>query len=166
MKRFLFGAVIVGAMTGRMLAQTHSPETVVVVSCGSSVLSPLSWGFDSACGRPPWDTYFPYAGYACDPYYAGWGRTYNAPTSSIAIRQPVAPEPPAPPPLPPPAPAVVLQVHEYHWPSSGSGSGMTGYSIVSKDGRVEFATVVWVQDDALCYVKLDGDDGRAPLIFY
>ena len=136
MKGLLISAVMIGAMAGQLAAQSNDPS----------------------CGRPPWgDNKFPYWGYACDPYYASYDG-YPEPSHTITIPQVVAPQPPAPP------PPVRPEVREYHWPSSGSDTSATTFSIVSKNGRVESATVVWVQDEALCYVTLDGSQRRAPIV--
>jgi len=161
---------------GQLTAQT-SPGNVVVLSPSRVAVVQwiwnLSWWDDASCGRPQGDNKFPYWGYACDPFYArNRGYSYPTPSLTIAIPQVVAPQPPAPPPAPPPPPPLVrLVVREYHWPSSGDNASATGtntsaatYSFVSKDGQVESATAVWVQDDALCYVKPDGDHGRTPIV--
>ena len=177
MKALLIGAAMIGAFGGQLAAQASSPGNVVVPSAGGAVVVPwiwnLSWWGDPSCGRPHGDNGFPSWGYACDPLYAGnYGYSYPTPSLTIAIPQVVAPQPPAPPPAPPPPPPLVrLVVREYHWPSSGDNASATGtntsaatYSIVSRDGQVESATAVWVQDDALCYVKPDGDHGRTPIV--
>ena len=136
MKGLLIGAVMIGAMAGQLAAQSSDPS----------------------CGRPPWgDNKFPYWGYACDPYYASYDG-YPEPSHTITLPQVAAPQPPAPP------SPVRPEVREYHWPSSGSDTSATTFSIVSKNGRVESATVVWVQDDMLCYVTLDGSQRRVPIV--
>jgi hypothetical protein len=144
MKRLLIGAVMIGGMVGHLAANSI-------------------WSPEPPCGRrpePPGDNGYPSWGHACDPLYAGNnGNGYLAPSVTVAIPQVVA----APPPARPSEPPIRPEVHEYHWPSSHSDSSATAFSIVSKDGRVQSATAVWVQDDALCYVTPDGSESRMPI---
>lgn len=162
MRALLIGAVMIGAMAGQLHAQSNSPESVSVLSPGRIVLVPMAWnpiwsGDTSSCGRPHWGyDKFPSWGYACDPYYASYGDGYPEPSLTITIPQAVAPQPPAPPP-PPARP----EVREYQWPLTSGDSSATTFSIVYKDGLVESATAVWVQDDTLCYVTRDGGERRA-----
>jgi hypothetical protein len=166
MKALLIGAAMIGAFGGQLAAQASSPGNVVVPSAGGAVVVPwiwnLSWWGDPSCGRPHGDNGFPSWGYACDPLYAGnYGYSYPVASLTIALPQVEAPQPPAPP---PPPPRARLVVNEYHWPPSGDKPSAATYSIVSKDGRVESATAVWVQGDALCYVKPGGGQGRTPIV--
>jgi len=151
--------MMIGAIAGQLVAQSNLSGGVMVLSPGGGVLV-LGWE-DPSCGRQAQaahnaDKRFPYWGYACDPLYAGNnGVGYPALSVTVAIPQVLAP--------PPPAPIVRPEVREYHWPSSGSDSNATTFSIVSRDGRVESASMVWVQDNAVCFVTPDGDQGRIPL---
>ena len=63
----------------------------------------------------------------------------------------------------PPEPSIRPEVQEYNWPSAPSDSNAASFSIVSKDGQVQSATAVWVQDDTLCYVTPDGSESRMPI---
>jgi hypothetical protein len=138
-KVLLIAAVTIGAMAGQLAAQSNDPP----------------------CGRPSWGhDNFPSWGYACDPYYASYDN-YPAPSFTSTTPQVVASPPLAPPPSPPP---LRPEVHEYHWPSSGTDTSATSFSIVSKNGRVESAIVVWVLDDTLCYVTLDGGQRWVPIV--
>ena len=110
MKRLLIiGAVMIGAMTGQLAAQTNFSGDVVVLPAGGAVLVPRTsspwWAVpDPPCDRQAQaarsgDKRFPYWGYACDPLYAGNnGDGYPAPSVTVAIPQVVAPPQPAPPP--------------------------------------------------------------------
>jgi len=165
MRALLIVAVIIGAMARQLHAQSNFLESVSVLSPGRIVLVPMAWnpswsGDTSSCGRPQWGyNKFPSWGYACDPYYASYGNGDPAPSLTITMPQVVAPQPPAPPP-----PPVRAEVREYYWPSTRGDSSATTFSIISKDGLVEFATVVWVQDDKLYYVTPDGGQRRAPIV--
>jgi hypothetical protein len=155
MKRLLIGAVMIGGIAGQLAAQPNTPGSVVVISAGGAELllgSPnLSWWDAPPCGRPAGRNGhkgFGYWGYACDPLYAdNNGNGYPAPSVTVAIPQVVAALPARPPELP-----IRPEVHEYNWPSSPGDSSAASFSIVSKDGRIQSATAVWVQDDVLCYV--------------
>jgi hypothetical protein len=70
-----------------------------------------------------------------------------------ALHQPAPEDPPPPPPLPTPA------LHEYSWPNSADESGAV-FSIASKNGQIQSASTIWVQDDRLRFVKPDGGGGR------
>jgi len=165
MKRLLSGVIIMGAMVSQLTAEAKLPGGVLVLYLGRILViagtsSQNCWG-DPSCGRPGGrngDKSFPSWGYACDPFYAGnYGGDHSAPSVTIAIPQAVAPAPP------PPAPPVRPEVREYHWPSSGSHSSGATFSIVSKDGRVQSAAMVWVQDNTLCYLAPGGSQGRMPI---
>jgi len=166
MKRLLISAVMIGWIAGQLAAQPNSPGSVVVISAGGLELllgSPnLSWWDAPPCGRPfgrNGDKGFGYWGYACDPLYAdNNGNGYPAPSVTVAIPPVVAALPARPPDRP-----IRPEVHEYNWPSSPSDSSAASFSIVSKDGRVQSAIAVWVQDDALCYVTPDGSESRMPI---
>ena len=137
MKRLVIGAVMIGAMAGQLSAQ---------------------WGYPS-CGRRHGYNSFPYWGFACDPFYArNNGDGYPAPSVTVAIPQVVAALPARPP-----EPPIRPEVHEYNWPPSPSDFSAARFSIVFKDGRVQAAIAVWVQDDALCYITPDGSEGRVPI---
>ncbi len=157
MKRLLICAVMTGAMVGQLAAQGFQ-RGVVVLSPGGVVVVPGSsnpaWWDDPTCGRPPGRDG---PAYACDPYYAG-----NS-ARSVMIAMPWFVAPPAPAPPPPPQPTVRSEVREYHWPSSGSDSSAATFSIFSKDGQPQSAVMVWVEDDALCYVTSGGSQGRMPI---
>ena len=165
MKRLLIGAVMIGGIVGQLAAQP-TPGSVVVISAGGAELLPgspnLSWWDAPPCGRPAGrngDKGFGYWGYACDPFYAGNNSNgYPAPSVTVAIPQIVADLTPRPP-----EPQIRPEIHEYHWPSSPSDSSAASFSIVSKDGRVQSAIALWVQDDALHYVTPDGSESRMPI---
>ena len=60
-------------------------------------------------------------------------------------------------PPPPPPPPIRSETHEYQWPDSGGGNASaTAFTIVSRDGRVESAIAVWVQNKVVFYVAPDG----------
>ena len=169
MKRLLIGAVMIGAIGGQLAAQANLSGGVVVVSAGSAVLVPETFRPWWAVPDPPCDRQaqalrngerFPYWGYACDPFYAGNNSSGSrAPSMTVTIPQVVATA------APPPAPASPIrpELREYHWPSSGSDSNATTFSIVAKDGETHSATMVWVQDNALCYATPDGSQRRMPI---
>ena len=166
MKALIIAAVMLGTVNGRLPAQPNPPGSVMVPSLGGNVLvlgnSSQSWWGDPSCGTRagrPADGGYPYWGYACDPFYSGNNVSdYQPPAVLIGI--PVVASPVLPPP-PAPAPAFRSQVHEYHWPASGNGAA--NFSIVSKDKRVQPATMVWVQDNALWYITPGGSEARIPL---
>jgi len=139
-KGLLVVAVMIGFIAGQLAAQSSDPP------CGRP-----SWGYDK----------FPYWGYACDPYYASYDSGYPTPSFTITVPQVVTPQALAQPASPTP---VRPEVHEYHWLSSGSDTSAISFSIVSKNGGVESAIAVWVQDDTLCYVTLDGGQRRVPIV--
>ena len=161
MKRLLIGAIMIGAVAGQLAAQANLSGGVVVLSFGGLLVpgtSSLNFWSDPPCDRPAQagrhgDKGFPYWGYACDPSYAG-----PAPSVTVAIPQVAAPPVP-----PPPAPTIRPEVREYNWPSFSSDSSATTFSIISKDGRVQSASMVWVQDDAVCYATPDGGQDRMPI---
>jgi len=101
-------------------------------------------------------------GWDCDWYYgsdygypANYGEGY--PSGLNIIVTPFQQSPVEPP--PPPPPPVQSEMHEYHWPSSGSDPG-AAFSIVLKDGTVYRATTVWVQDNTVCFTTPDGTRGQ------
>lgn len=103
---------------------------------------------------------FPDWGYASDPafYPANYGDSYTGLPSAIVsvpvIQQTDAPRQPTPA-------SVQSEMREYHWPSLDSEhSSATTFSLVSKDGRVQSATAVLVQGNALCYYTPDQSTGR------
>jgi hypothetical protein len=107
-----------------------------------------------------------YGGYASDygyggvfdPFYADrYVDSAPAPQAGVVVLMPQVELPPPPPPPPPP---IQPETREYQWPASASDSSATTFSIVSKDGQVQLATAVWVQDNALCYFTPDGRKGR------
>jgi hypothetical protein len=111
MKRFLIGAVMIGAMAAQVAAGPGSSAVVVVVVPGPS------WGWvdlscDGQSGRR-----FPSQAYACDPLYGGNNRT-NYPAPSVIVAMPRVVAPPAPAPTALPALEVRPVIREYHWPSS------------------------------------------------
>ena len=125
------------------------------------------WAYKPPCADNPelchhGDSGFPDWGYASDPafYPDNYGDSYTALPSAIvaipAIQQADAPPQPTPASAP-----VRSEMREYHWPSSDSeDSSATTFSLVSKDGRVQSATAVWVQGNALCYYTPDQSTGR------
>ena len=169
MKRLVIGALMIGAMAGLLAAQGNLLGPVVVLSAGGAVLVPgapsQSWWDEPSCGRQEQaarrrENGLSYRAYACDPFYARNDGEGNQANVTLATPQGVATPPLAPPPLPLP---VRSEMREYHWPSSASNSSATTFSLVSKDGRVESAAMVWVQDDALYYVTPDGRNGSMPI---
>jgi hypothetical protein len=93
--------------------------------------------------------------YLCDGWYSDYpaydgGRYGFQPGALILLPVPQVSEPPAPPP-PPAVPAL----HEYSWPDSG-GDAATAFAIVAKDGTVQRAIAVWVQDNRLRFITPDG----------
>jgi len=124
------------------------------------------WSYKPPCADKPelchhGDSGFPDWGYASDPafYPDNYGDSYTVlPSAIVAI--PVIQQAYAPPQPTASAPAR-SEMREYHWPSSGSeDSSATTFSLVSKDGRVQSATAVWVQGNALCYYTPDQSTGR------
>jgi hypothetical protein len=82
-------------------------------------------------------------------------------TSPAVIFVVAQPQPPPEPPQPPPPPVQPV-MHEYHWPEAGAPAS-TAFSIVSSDGVVRSALVVWVQDNTLYYTATDGTRGQLAL---
>jgi hypothetical protein len=168
MKRLLIGAAMIGTIAGQLAAQASFSGYVVTGPFGAVMLVPRTsnpnWWGQSPCGRGPGrhgDHLFPDWGYACDPLYADTSDDNASAPIATAVRQVVAPPQPASPP-PPPAP-IRSEMRDYHWPSSDSNSSTTPFLIVSKDGRVQSAMVVWVQDNTLHYIKPEGGKGRMPI---
>jgi len=163
MKGLVISALMIGGLAGQLAAQSNFPGGVMALGGAVPVrgTSNSIWSPDPPCGRRAdghGDNGYAYWG-ACDPLYAGnYGGDYASPSVSVAIPQVVAP-----PLAAVPSPPVRPEVHEYHWPSSPSDSSATTFSIVSKDGRVQSASAVWVQDDALGYVTPDGSESRMPM---
>jgi hypothetical protein len=153
--------------TGREVhSQAYVLGTVVVQQVGDAVptfviSSPLRWGLRSPVGRHG-DKGFRDWGYAPDPYFypEDYYNVYPLLPSFIVVTT-VIQQADAPPQRT--LPQARSEMSEYHWPPSGSGSSATTYSIVSKDGRVQFATAVWVQGSALCYYRPDHSTGRMPV---
>jgi hypothetical protein len=167
MKGLLIGAVMITAMVDQLTAQANFPSNsgnVGVERALDRLLhGTLSRWEDTSCDRRPGrheDWGFPYWGYACDPFFYPGNYGGDYPTPSVSVPQVVAPPPPAVP-----APPIRPEVREYHWPSSPSDSSATTLSIVSKDGRVQSAIALWVQDNALCYITADGRESRMPIDF-
>jgi len=180
MKALLLGAMIIGAMSAQVAAQalitetgggeqisTHLVGTVVAQPAGDAVtglviLNPRRWGL-RPWGTRNGDRGYRDWGYASDPYFhpEEYDDAYLAPSTILVtpvIQQAVAPPVPTPPPTP-----ARPEMHEYQWPSSDSGSSATTYSIVSKDGVVHSATLVWIQGKTLCYRTSDDSTGRIPI---
>ena len=88
--------------------------------------------------------------------YEGGGYGYQSNTV-VLVPVPQVNEPPAPPP-----PPVSSALHEYSWPASGGDSG-SAFVIASKDGTVQRAIIVWIQDDRLCLITPDGVGRQLPL---
>jgi hypothetical protein len=98
------------------------------------------------------------------PSYADyWDLSRNAidyflpPLAIVRMPAPQTPAPESPLP-PPPTPAM----HEYSWPESG-GDGGNAFAIVSKNGIVQSAIAVWVQNNRLCFITPDGIGRELPL---
>jgi hypothetical protein len=181
MKRLLITAIImIGATIDQLAAQSavttqtgvgvqfpaYVGTTVVVqlVEPGVPALvtsNPRRWGLRAPVGRHG-DRRFGDWGYAPDPYFypEEYEQTYPVPPSITVVTASIQQAATPPQPRPAPAPS---EMREYHWPSSGSGSSATTYSIVGKDGRVQFVTAVWVQGNAVCYYRPDHSTGRMPL---
>jgi hypothetical protein len=165
MRRVLICAVMIAGIVSQLPAQVDFPGSVLLVPLGGAApargTDPSVWVPDSPGGHPA-DTGFPSWGYASDPFYGGnHGNNSSAqPSIVVLIPQVVAPSQPAPVAAPPQP--VRSETAEYHWPSSGGDSSADTFAIVSKDGRVQSSTAVWMQDDALCYIASDGS-GRIPI---
>ena len=86
----------------------------------------------------------------------GWGAD-DGPGNIVLMPVPVAVEPPPPP--PPPARPVM---HEYHWPQSAN-MPFQPFSIVTKDGKVYAATMVWTQGDTIHFNVWNGGVDVMPL---
>jgi hypothetical protein len=52
--------------------------------------------------------------------------------------------------------------HEYNWPAPANEAAQV-FSLVSRNGTVQFAIAVWMQDDVLHYVAPDLSLGRTGL---
>jgi hypothetical protein len=178
MKRLLITSMMMIAATVDQLAA----QGVVTINTGGAVQSPASvlgtvvvqqvrdaapamvisnprrWGLRGSRGRHG-DRAFGDWGYAPDPYFypEEYDDLYPVPPTFIVVttltRQADAPAQATP------APAK-SEMREYNWPSSGSDSSKTTYSIVSRDGQVEFATAVWVQGNEIGYYRPDHSTGR------
>jgi hypothetical protein len=156
---------MIGAMVGQLSAQTYSLGTVVVVRLGGAVPALLNpnvswWGYPPRgwrAGRHG-DMGFHDSGYASDPFY--YRDDYPAQPSVVVVMPQVVASP-TPPEQPPPP--IQSETREYHWPSSGNDSSPTTFSIVSKNGRIQSASAVWVHDDTLSYITPDGREGRMPI---
>jgi hypothetical protein len=97
MKRFLIGAVMIGAMGGQVAAEPGSSAIVVVV-----VVPGPSWGWvDLSCDGQS-------------------GRRFpsQAPEPSVVVAMPRVVAHADPAPTASPAPEVRPAIREYHWPSS------------------------------------------------
>ncbi len=174
MKGLLIGAVMIGQMAaqgvvtmdanGGQRSTGYSLGSVGVVRVGDAVpvlavSNPRRWGLRRSAGRHG-DTGFGDWGYVPDPYFYPEGDADPYPVlPGIIVLIPVIQKAETPP--PPPATARP-EIHEFHGPSSSSSSGTT-YSIVSKDGRVQRAALVWVEGDALGYYAPDHSTGLAPI---
>ena len=133
MKRFLIGAVMIGAMAGQVAAEPGSSAIVVVVVVPGPSLGWVDLVCDGQSGRR-----FPSQAYACDPLYGGNNRTnYPAPIMIVAKPQVVAHAAPAP--TASPAPEVRPVRREYHWQSSegctDDGKGRTPIDPVNHQAR-------------------------------
>lgn len=123
------------------------------------------WAYKPPCADKPelchhGDSGFPDWGYASDPafYPYNYGVSHTVLPSAI-VAMPVVPQADTPPQPTASAPAR-SEMREYHWPSSGSDSSATTFSLVAKEGRVQSATAVWVQGNALCYYTPHHSTGR------
>ena len=110
---------------------------------------------------PEFDAYNGNSGVWPDPDYAYYGDYWDvsnygisdcALQPSLTVTTPI-PQTSVPASQPPPPPTPVM--HEYSWPASG-GDGATAFAIVLKNGAVQRAIAVWIQDGHLCFVTLDG----------
>jgi hypothetical protein len=102
------------------------------------------WGY----GGLGWDdsSYFGDSG-----WFSGYGDGNQTYPGSLLMM------PPGPPP-PPPQPAHAV-IREYNWPAGGGDTHAT-FSIVPKNGLVQQAVAVWVQDNEVRYTDADGRTGR------
>jgi hypothetical protein len=113
-----------------------------------------SWRYRGDYNRYSGDGWFgrdyPYYG----EYWSPFGYYYDdyspQPEASVAMPVLQMPMPPSPPP-----PTAVPVVHGYSWRDSGDDSGTT-FAIASKDGTVQPAIAVWVQDGRLYFITPDG----------
>jgi hypothetical protein len=99
-----------------------------------------------------------YSNYYPDPFYQTDEGYQQTPNVVIVMPQVQAPEPPPPPPTP-----AQPVMHEYHWPDTAASLLPATFSLVSRNGTVQFALAVWVQDNELRFTALDGTIGRLPL---
>ena len=66
------------------------------------------------------------------------------------------------PAYPPPPPPVRSEIREYHW-SDPPGNPNAAFSIVSKDGTIYRAALVWVQDNTVHFSTPEGTSLELPL---
>ena len=155
-----------------MMASPHQWGLPYTSAGGHITTGVPEWAYRDPCVETPevcthGSSGFPDWGYASDPaFYPNTSRGLYPVLPSAVVAVPVIQQAytPAPPASPSPAPAVARsEMREYHWPSAASDASAKTYSIVSKDGHVQSATAVWVQDNAVCYYTPDRSTGRMPI---
>lgn len=101
---------------------------------------------------------YPYYGYLDYPDYGYYWDYPRYGDSGYGFEPPpllVTPASPAPDPVSPPPPPPNPVLHEYSWPEA-AGDSRTAFAIVSKNGTVQRAIAVWVQEDRLCFITTEG----------
>ena len=104
-------------------------------------------------------------GWGFADYYSNFGLPIvsndgNPSGPSVIVLVPVSPSAPEPPPSPPPPAKPVMR--EYHWPDTDDNSEGTAFAIVSKDGAVRQATMVWRVSDTLHFITRSGGADQVP----
>ena len=102
-------------------------------------------------------------GWGFPAYYGGYFQTdlppEPGPVPNVIVLVPVvqpSPETPTPP-----APARPV-MHEYQWPNQDSALS-AAFSIVSSDGTVHYATMVWIERTTLRFTTPGGGAAQLPL---
>jgi hypothetical protein len=167
MKRLLMGTIMIGALVCRLAAQTDSSEAILARSSAAVVSSFVNpnvtwWGYPAhgwRTGRHG-DKGFRDSGYAADPYFYKDVAPVPPGANAVVVPRPAerVMEPPEAP-----SPPVQSETREYRWPPSTNHSSATTFSIVSVDGRVQSATLVWVEGDTLSFITPDGSQVKMPV---
>jgi hypothetical protein len=88
----------------------------------------------------------------------GWGYSVDFGTPA-ADQTPARPSviviPPLNPPAPPPPPAHAV-ISEYHWPTLDEDASAAVFSIVTSDGAIHCATMVWMDGNLLRFTTCNG----------